>query len=70
MWTAVAAFFGKIFSALIGRWLVRKGAEKEVKAEIKEEDRKKANEIRDRVDNARAAGELRPKPNDSRGYRD
>jgi hypothetical protein len=70
MWTLVASFFGKIFSALIGRWLVRREAKKEVAAEIKQEDRKKANEIRDRVDNAKSTGRVRPKPDDSRGYRD
>jgi hypothetical protein len=70
MWTLVASFFGKIFSALIGRWLVRREAKKEIVAEIKQEDRKKANEIRDRVDNAKSTGGVRPKSDDSRGYRD
>lgn len=74
MWTLIASFFGKIFSSLIGRWLVRRDAMKEAKlemsAEVKQEDRKKANEIRDRVDNAKSTGRVRPKPDDSRGYRD
>lgn len=70
MWTLVVSFFGKIFSALIGRWLVRREAKKEVAAEIKQEDRKKANEIRDRVDDAKSSGRVRPKPDDNRGYRD
>lgn len=45
-------------------------AEVEQAAEIAEHDRKRANEIRDRVDSARLGGGLHPKPNDTRGYRD
>jgi hypothetical protein len=73
MWAIVASFFGRIFAALIGRWLVRQDAKKdaqvEMAAEVAEHDRKRANEIRSRVDNARLGGGLHPKPNDTRGYR-
>jgi len=73
MWTIVASFFGRIFAALVGRWLVRhdakKDAETEMAAEIAHADRKRANAIRDRVDSARLGGGLHPKPNDTRGYR-
>jgi hypothetical protein len=75
MWAIVASFFGRIFAALIGRWLVRQDAKKdaqvEMAAEVAEHDRKRANEIRDRVDAARLGGGMRStKPEDARGYRD
>lgn len=74
MWALVASFFGRIFAALVGRWLVRQDAKQdaqtEMAAEIAEHDRAKANAIRDRVDAARLGGGLQPKPNDARGYRD
>jgi hypothetical protein len=74
MWAVVASFFGRIFAALIGRWLVRQDAKQdaqvEMAAEIADADRKRANEIRDRVDAARLGGGMHPKPNDQRGYRD
>lgn len=73
MWTLVVSFFGRIFAALVGRWLVRQDAKRdaqnEMAAEIAHEDRKKANAIRARVDGARLGGGLHPKPNDTRGYR-
>ena len=73
MWTIVASFFGRIFAALVGRWLVRhdakKDAETEMAAEIAHADRKRANAIRDRVDSARLGGGLGPKEGDNRGYR-
>lgn len=75
MWTLVATFFARVFAALVGRWLVRQDAKQdaqtEMAAEIAEHDRKRANEIRDRVDSARLGGGLRStKPDDQRGYRD
>jgi len=75
MWGLVASFFGRIFAALIGRWLVRQDAERdaqvEMAAEIADADRKRANEIRDRVDAGRLGGGLHSnKPDDNRGYRD
>ena len=75
MWGLVASFFGRIFAALIGRWLVRQDAKQdaqvEMAAEIADADRKRANEIRDRVDAGRLVGGLHSdKPNDNRGYRD
>lgn len=74
MWALVASFLGRIFAALVGRWLVRQDAKQdaqtEMAAEIAEHDRAKANAIRDRVDAARLGGGLQPKPNDTRGYRD
>ena len=74
MWTLVATFFARVFAALVGRWLVRQDAKQdaqtEMAAEIAHADRKRANEIRDRVDSARLGGGLHPKPNDTRGYRD
>lgn len=33
MWTAISAFFGRVFAALIGRWLVRQDAKKDQQAE-------------------------------------
>jgi len=74
MWAIVASFFGRIAAALLGRWLVRADAKNdanvEMAAEIAHADRKRANEIRDRVDNARLGGGLHTKPADTRGYRD
>jgi hypothetical protein len=73
MWAIVASFFGRIFAALIGRWLVRQDAKQdaqvEMAAEIAEHDRERANKIRDRVDAARLGGGMHPKPDDQRGYR-
>ena len=73
MWAIVASFFGRIFAALIGRWLVRQDAKQdaqvEMAAEIAEHDRERANKIRDRVDAAQLGGGMHPKPNDQRGYR-
>lgn len=75
VWTALAAFIGKFFSALVARWLVRKDAAQdaqvEMAAEIADADRKRANEIRDRVDAGRLGGGLHSdRPDDNRGYRD
>ena len=74
MWALVASFFGRIFAALVGHWLVRQDAKKdaqtEMAAEVAEHDRKRANEIRDRIDGARLGGGMHPKPADTRGYRD
>lgn len=74
MWALVASFFGRIFAALVGRWLVRQDAKQdaqtEMAAEIAEHDRAKANAIRDRVDAARLGGGLRSRAEDRRGYRD
>ena len=75
MWALIASFFGRIFAALIGRWLVRQDAERdaqvEMAAEIADADRKRANEIRDRVDAGRLGGGLHSNnPDDNRGYRD
>lgn len=74
MWAVVATFFARVFAALVGRWLVRQDAQQdaqtEMAAEIAHADRKRANEIRDRVDSARLGGGLHSKPNDTRGYRD
>lgn len=71
------AVFQIIGSAL--RWFVERelnrkdAAEKanaEMSAEIANADRRKANEIRDRVDAARIGGGMHPKSDDNRGYRD
>lgn len=74
MWGAIVGFFGRIFGALIGRWITRDDATKDavvkVGAEVAKEDRRKANEIRDTVDRARLGGGLHSKPDDPRGYRD
>lgn len=74
MWALIASFFGRIFAALIGRWLVRQDAKQdaqvEMSAEIADADRKRANEIRDRVDAGRLGGRLHTDKPDNRGYRD
>ncbi len=74
MWALIASFFGRIFAALIGRWLVRQDAKQdaqvEMAAEIADADRKRANEIRDRVDAGRLGGGLHTDKPDNRGYRD
>lgn len=44
-------------------------AETEQAAEIERHDRKRANAIREKVDNARLGGGLGPKEGDNRGYR-
>ena len=73
-WAIIGSFLSKVFSALIGRWLIRRGAKKEAKVEVALEvnnaDRKRANEIRDRVDTGRVNHELHSDPTDKRGYRD
>lgn len=73
MWTLVVSFFGRIFAALVGRWLVRQDAKRdaqnEMAAEVAEHDRKRANEIREKIDSARLGGGLGPKKSDNRGYR-
>jgi hypothetical protein len=74
MWAVLATILGRIIAALTGRWLVRRDAtqdaQAEMSAEIADADRKRANEIRDRVDGARLGGGLQPDPSDTRGYRD
>jgi hypothetical protein len=67
--------FAKALSALITRWLVRRDAKREADLEkaleVSNEDRKRANEIRDRVDALRADPKLHDnKTTDNRGYRD
>lgn len=73
-WAVVTSFLAKVFSALLGRWVVRNDAKKDAKLEMALEvnhaDRKRANEIRDRVDAVRVNRELRSDPTDKRGYRD
>lgn len=73
MWTILATFFGRVFAALTSIWLVRQDAKKDAKTElaleVSKNDRKEANQIRDRVDAVKHNG-VRSKPNDNRGYRD
>lgn len=74
-WAVVGSFFAKAISALVTRWLVRRDAKKEANLEmalgISYEDRKRANEIRDRVDTLKSSPELHNNPStDKRGYRD
>lgn len=73
MWALVASLFGRIFAALVGRWLVRQDAKEDAQTEmvleVERHDRKRANEIRAKVDAARIGGGLHNKPDDQRGYR-
>lgn len=75
-WAIVGSFFSKVFSALITRWLVRRDAKNEavleMTLEVSREDRKHANEIRDRVSTVKPLAKLHDndKPTDNRGYRD
>ncbi len=74
MWAAIIGVLGRILAVILGRWITRgdagKDAADKVVAEVEREDRRKANEIRDRVDGARLGGGLQSKPTDTRGYRD
>ena len=74
MWGAIASFLGGIIVALVDKWLARQDAKRDAQAEMASEiahaDRKKANEIRDRIDGARLGGGMHPDANDTRGYRD
>jgi hypothetical protein len=71
---AIFQIIGNALRWFVERELNRKDAagkaNTEMSAEIANADRRKANEIRDRVDAARIGGGLHPKPNDTRGYRD
>lgn len=69
MWGAVIVLVTRLLAFLFGRRAIEKRVEDAVVAEIAEHDRKRANEIRDRVDNARLGGGLQPDPADTRGYR-
>lgn len=72
MWAVLLGLLGRVFSFF--RWMVRRDAaqdaQQEMGAEIAAADRKRANEIRDRIDSARLGGGLQSKPEDTRGYRD
>lgn len=69
IWGAILRAFGWLAATLLGRWLVkREGAAKAV-AQVKEADRAKADDIRDRVDAVRR-DPVRLRPDDVRGYRD
>lgn len=70
MWQALIILVTRLLAFFFGRRAIEKRVEDEVVAEIAEHDRKRANEIRDRVDNARLGGGLQPDPADTRGYRD
>jgi len=74
-WAILGSFLSKVFFALFNRWAVRRDAMKEatleMTLEISNEDRKRANEIRDRVDALRADPKLHDNTTtDNRGYRD
>jgi hypothetical protein len=73
-WAVIGSFFAKALSALITRWLVRRDAKREADLEkaleVSNEDRKRANEIRDRIDAFKPASKLHNNTTDSRGYRD
>jgi hypothetical protein len=69
IWSAILRAVTWLSALFFARWASKREGAREVLSEIREEDRARADEIRDRVDAVRR-DPVRVRPDDTRGYRD